>query len=134
MEAPFEAQPPSGYVKSHSDANAKAVSCIVTTTEFVDDVELQAGRLWVEQLRQQDIDKDDEASTSSFTNLLDSRTMWDDYKETMKNEWEEERKKLTEEDDAIFQSRIHEMIQADDHGRFHLVVSWTWYHCRMNPP
>ena len=118
MEAPFEAQPPSANVKSHSNANAKTSSSIVTTTEFVEDVELPAGRLWVEQLQQQDMDKDDEASTSSFTNLLDSRTMWDDYKETMKNEWEKERKKLAKEDDAILQSRIHEMIQADDHGRF----------------
>ena len=131
MKAPFEAHPPSAEFKSNFDANVKASSSIVATTELVEDVELPAGRLWVDQ----DIDKDDEASTSSLTDLLDSRTMWDDYKESMKNEWEEERKKLAKEDEAILQSRIHEILQADDHGRFHLVVSWTSFHNRhIHPP
>jgi hypothetical protein len=130
-KAPFESHQPSAEFKSNFDANVKASSSIVATTELVEDVELPAGRLWVDQ----DIDKDDEASTSSLTDLLDSRTMWDDYKESMKNEWEEERKKLAKEDEAILQSRIHEILQADDHGRFHLVVSWTSFHNRhMHPP
>jgi len=83
-------------------------------TEAVPDVELPAGRLWVEQ--EQHV-FDDEASTSSLPDLLESRTMWDDYNETMKEQWDKERKELAEADEAFLQSRFDELLREDELGK-----------------
>lgn len=80
----------------------------------VEDVELPAGRLWAEQLR---LEGDDEASTSSLADLLEGRTMWDDYKESLSKEWEAERQRLAKEDEDLIQAKINKiLIEDDDQG------------------
>jgi hypothetical protein len=119
---------PTVDVKTTSKVQIKTITSI---TDKVEDVELPAGRLWVDQLR---LDVDDEASTSSLNEILESRTMWDDYKESMVNEWEEERKKLTTADEAIMQSRIDEMLRDDEKGMLFaalfFVAKWA---CLFHP-
>lgn len=98
--------------ETRSNVNVSTASKVA---EQVEDVELPAGRLWVEQLQQA---IDDEVSTGSLTDILESRTMWDDYKEVMKKDWDEERQKLAKADEAIMQARIDEMLREDEKGMY----------------
>lgn len=98
-------------VEVQSNVNTQSIS---KRMDPVEDVELPAGRLWAEQLR---LEGDDEASTSSLADLLEGRTMWDDYKESLSKEWEAERQRLAKEDEDLIQAKINKiLIEDDDQG------------------
>ncbi|KAG7356463.1 lipase class 3 [Nitzschia inconspicua] len=82
--------------------------------EPVPDIELPAGRTWKQQLEYDlKIDDDDVASTSSIDDVLleslDRRSMWDDWKETMRKSQKEEAEKL----DRIIQEGIEAVLEQD---------------------
>ncbi|KAG7356821.1 hypothetical protein IV203_001507 [Nitzschia inconspicua] len=82
--------------------------------EPVPDIELPAGRTWKQQLEYDlKIDDDDLASTSSIDDVLletlDRRSMWDDWKETMRKSQKEEAEKL----DRIIQEGIEAVLEQD---------------------
>lgn len=82
--------------------------------EPVDDVELPAGRLWEEQLKTDDPLGEDDLSTSSSGEILDRRTMWDAWKETMMQKWEQDRhdQRLNDEYELKIQiDRLCRMIE-----------------------
>jgi hypothetical protein len=83
--------------------------------EPIPDIELPAGRTWKQQL-EHDLkgDDDDIASTSSIDDILmetlGSRSMWDDWKESMRKHHQEEGEKL----DRISQTEIDAMLAQDE--------------------
>lgn len=84
--------------------------------EPVDDVELPAGRLWEEQLKTDDPLGEDDLSTSSLGEILDRRTMWDDWKETMMQKWEQDQQQQRLNDEYEFKSQIDRFLQDDRRG------------------
>jgi hypothetical protein len=82
--------------------------------EPIPDIELPAGRTWKQQL-EYDLKEDDNdmASTSSIDDLLmeslGSRSMWDDWKESMRKHHREEGEKL----DRYTQKEIDAMLEKD---------------------
>jgi hypothetical protein len=81
--------------------------------EPVPDIELPAGRTWKEQLEYDLKDEDDVASTSSLDGILldvlDSRMMWDDYKESLLKHRNEQQVR----DERIIQEKIDNLIEQD---------------------
>eukprot|EP00934_Nitzschia_sp_Nitz4_P008994 Nitzschia sp. Nitz4//scaffold41_size133979//128758//129894//NITZ4_003374-RA/size133979-snap-gene-0.113-mRNA-1//1//CDS//3329551551//8984//frame0 len=92
---------------------SKTPSCL-KALDPVDEVELPSGRLWQQQLKTDDpLGNDDVASTSSMDELLDDRTMWDDWRETMRTQWENEKKRQNIQDDKIIRQQIEAILEKD---------------------
>ncbi|KAL3940481.1 MAG: hypothetical protein SGARI_000949 [Bacillariaceae sp.] len=83
----------------------------------VPDIELPAGRTWKQQIEYDLKDEDDAASTSTLDELwkengvdhFDERAMWDDWKESMRQEMQEKAK----EADRMIQQNIDAMFEQD---------------------
>jgi hypothetical protein len=97
-------------------ANTKATTTTTTNVATlkkhvlpVDDVELPAGRLWVDQ--QHD---DDELSTSSMgDDLLDRRTMWDDWRLSVRQHYQDV-EELARHQDRDVQQQIEQLLKDED--------------------
>jgi hypothetical protein len=85
--------------------------------EPVPDIELPAGRTWKEQLEYDLKDEDDAASTSTLDQLwkengvdcFDERAMWDDWRESMRQEMELKNQQA----DQFLQDQIDAMLEKD---------------------
>ncbi len=88
-----------------------------TTAEPVDDVELPAGRSWEQQLKTDDPLGEDDLSTGSLGEVLDRRTMWDDWKETMLRQWEDERLQRQQDDEREVKAQLDRFLQDEERGR-----------------
>lgn len=102
---------------------AKTATPQVKTLGPIDDVELPAGRLWVEQLQHDDpLGENDDLSTSSMGETLDRRTMWDDWRDTMIRQWEEERAEQDIADEREVQAQLEKILRDEEHGMSMLIA------------
>lgn len=90
---------------------------IAVKAEPVDDVELPAGRLWVDQLENDD---DDDLSTSSLDQAF-TRTMWDDWRSSVHQKFIEQEEELARHEDREVQAHIEKVMKEQDEGKWSLV-------------
>ena len=103
--------------------------------EPVDDVELPAGRLWVEQLEHDDpLGENDDWSTSSMGETLDRRTMWDDWRDSMMRQWEQEKIQRELADEQEMQAQLDKVLRDEGQGEWCVAALSGqdvahWMHC-----
>jgi hypothetical protein len=82
--------------------------------EPVDDVELPAGRTFLQQ--QLNGDDDDDYSTSSIGSDFKITTMWDDWGSSLKQQYLQEELDLEQKDDIQVQAHIDRVLREQDEG------------------
>jgi hypothetical protein len=102
-----------GQIKTKETASISRKDIILKVGEPIPDIERPAGRTWKEQLEYDLKDEDDVASTSSLDDILldvlDSRTMWDDYKESLLKHQKEEDERC----ERFLQEKIDKLLEQD---------------------
>jgi hypothetical protein len=86
----------------------------------VDNIELPAGRLWVDQMENDD--HDDDWSTSSMEKDF-TRTMWDDWGSSLRQKHQEQQTELDRQQDSEVHAHIERVMKEQDEGTCALRVS-----------
>jgi hypothetical protein len=106
---------PRTHVKPSSTTTTTTATTIkakLVKAEPVDNVELPAGRLWVDQMEN---DNDDELSTSSLDQEF-TRTMWDDWRSSLRQNYQEQEEELERQQDLEVQAHVERVIKEQDEG------------------
>jgi hypothetical protein len=100
---------------AHSVSSKTSVrTTIRPPLEPVDDVELPAGRTFLQQ--QLNGDHDDDCSTSSFGSDFKVTTMWDDWGSSLKQQYLQEELDLERKEDMQVQAHIDRVLKEQDEG------------------